>query len=521
MDIRSSLMDVFMVKQFQTGQVWIDCILLSIFLIIMKYDLVINVSKQIISAKNNPTKCKNIITNYNKKHQVIYIGYKYGSGYSSIKTYITYPKPIIHILDYMDSNKYSPKNKVIRKVLYCEMDDSLTNSTLKMYVPADTDGLFSEIEIYDDIYFSTTSSSIAKKDSEIFDCNMITFYITSYFHSDVYIRDFISKCQEMYDKKIEKEMSQQLIVFKHNNNKKNNSDYDDDHRRTRNSEKGICCNEYFLSTTKHLVHNCFFTAKHVIKNRIDFFVNNEEWYFKRGIPYQLTLVFQGEAGCGKTSTMKGIATYTNRHIIDVDLTLISTIEELENIFYGTVINGKTIPTHKRLFIIDEIDKYFELLKIEEEKQQTLQQADAQKKGDNIIIVDSATASRRSSVATASPSSSPSSSRITKGQILSIMDGVLESKGRFIICTANDITKIDDVFKRPGRMDEIIHFTKCDSLMILQMLDLFYNGKVELEYNTNEYEIFNNVQFKFSPSEINKLCFNNCNDREKCVQTILT
>ena len=103
-----------------------------------------------------------------------------------------------------------------------------------------------------------------------------------------------------------------------------------------------------------------------------------------------------------------------------------------------------------------------------------------------------------------------------------MDGILESKGRFIICTANDTSKIDSTFKRPGRMDEIIHFSKCDSMMMNQLMDLFYNGCVneEREYSKEELDRFKGLEDRLSPSEVNKICFNNINSREEGEKQLL-
>jgi SpoVK/Ycf46/Vps4 family AAA+-type ATPase len=94
-----------------------------------------------------------------------------------------------------------------------------------------------------------------------------------------------------------------------------------------------------------------------------------------------------------------------------------------------------------------------------------------------------------------------------------MDGILESRGRFVICTANDTSKIDDTFKRPGRMDEIVHFSKCDALMINQLVDLFYTGKVRDAYTEEEIQRYKHVENMYSPSDVNKVCFHNINSRE--------
>ena len=74
--------------------------------------------------------------------------------------------------------------------------------------------------------------------------------------------------------------------------------------------------------------NCFFNDVERIKSRIDFFINNENWYKERGIPYQLGFLFYGPPGCGKTSTIKAIAKYTNRHIININELVLHTKNRL-------------------------------------------------------------------------------------------------------------------------------------------------------------------------------------------------
>ena len=203
------------------------------------------------------------------------------------------------------------------------------------------------------------------------------------------------------------------------------------------------------------------------------------------------------------------------------MTNIKSISELEDIFYGNYINGKYIPTNKRIFLIDEIDKFFEALSLKEEKEKNMAAAATENSNsnpNNIVIVskDGLTGDEGNKFKkTASCSTaSTASNGLTRGQILSIMDGILESRGRFIICTANDTSKIDDTFKRPGRMDEIVHFSKCDALMINQLVDLFYNGYVEELYTEEQIRRYKHVENVFSPSDVNKVCFNNINSRER-------
>jgi SpoVK/Ycf46/Vps4 family AAA+-type ATPase len=225
--------------------------------------------------------------------------------------------------------------------------------------------------------------------------------------------------------------------------------------------------------------------------------------------------------------------------VDVDLNGIKDVCELENIFNGTHINGKYIPSNKRIFMIDEIDKFFETLDDREQKEKMRMATAKESTNSSIVIVkegsngggsgaNGSTENRFGSnlastaAAISGCANKTTMNELTKGQILSIMDGIIEAKGRFIICTANDTSKIDPTFKRPGRMDEFIHFTKCDAVMIYELMDLFYNGTVNEERvrSKEELERFKSVEFKLSPTELNKICFNNISSREEAEKRVL-
>jgi SpoVK/Ycf46/Vps4 family AAA+-type ATPase len=116
-----------------------------------------------------------------------------------------------------------------------------------------------------------------------------------------------------------------------------------------------------------------------------------------------------------------------------------------------------------------------------------------------------------------------------------MDGLVETSGRIIICTANDPSKISEAFKRPGRLDEHIEFTKCTKEMISQLLGLFYGTttmsdeqlekmkKLEnlenLEKPEKLNDIENNIDLKYSPAEINKICFNHLDSIDDAIDVI--
>ena len=521
-DIKTAFAEIFMLQQLKTGTVWVDTLLFSFFIFIT-YNAVICMNlkycfKKIYEIKSYPmSKLWLYVTNKTPRKMIAYVGFKYSSGYTQIKTYVDYPPPMMHIFNYMHNNNYKVENTY--NIKYCEMVDVATDTQVKTYVPNEEGVSF---ELYPDIYIELSSEKLpnSKDHESLLEFTNVLCMVKTYEHDITYIHNFVKMCEEKFEKAVNDELSKQKFIFKHNSEKSNNNNNNDEWRDTKT--RGIRCAEYPLITNKHLTKNCFFTMRDSLINRIDFFVNNEEWYNKRGIPYQLTFVFEGSPGCGKTSTMKGIATYTNRHIVDVDLTNIKSITELEDIFYGNYINGKYIPTNKRIFLIDEIDKFFEALSLKEEKEKNMaaatENSNSNLNPNNIVIVskDGLTGDEGNKFKkTASCSTASSASNgLTRGQILSIMDGILESRGRFIICTANDTSKIDDTFKRPGRMDEIVHFSKCDALMINQLVDLFYNGCVEDVYAEEQIQRYKHVENVFSPSDVNKVCFNNIDSRER-------
>lgn len=538
-DIRTAVTELFMIKQIKTGILWADAILFGFFIFTIYHGVIVmnfkSVYKKVKVIKNQSMK-KNwsYLTNKFKKKSITYTGHMYSSGYRTVSTYVDYPPPMIHVLDYMQKHVYKVENTY--NIKYCEVIDVETNTVVKTFIPADEMVSF---ELYPDIYIELSSDkNIANKENknDFIDFSTISFYIKTYEHDISHIHSFLKMCEEKFENSINEQLSKQKYIFKYNSKKTvggGDQQYDDGDCIGLRRNAGIKCDEYPLVTNKHLIRNCFFTQRDALIKRIDFFIHNEQWYNDRGIPYQLTLVFEGPAGCGKTSTVKGIGTYTNRHIVDVDLNGIKDVCELENIFNGTHINGKYIPSNKRIFMIDEIDKFFELLDDREQKERMRLAAAATNKettNSSIVIVkegsgggvNGSTENRFGSnlastaAAISGCANKTSMNDLTKGQILSIMDGIIEAKGRFIICTANDTSKIDPTFKRPGRMDEFIHFTKCDALMIHQLMDLFYDGTVDEKrvHSKEELERFQGVEFKLSPSELNKICFNNISSREE-------
>lgn len=570
-------------------------------------------------------------------HRIFYQGNQFINSYSSRNIVINYPDPIIHILDYysdmieaenkaiqmsktptkpkikqtllksidlldtesvcdllntkmicscdinsmidccydcsykVKSKQENQKNK-IANLKYVEVIDKNYNTT-KLYTPRTN----LPIEIEDGIYLmieKIITNRDTKSHSECMDFKKINFTIMMDKKRSLDILyNFINKCEQVYNKKIEDRMTDKIFIYEFLQSENSNNQRYNDENDSPKAQKStnIVCSEYLLNTTKDLRKNCFFTDVDKIIKRIDFFINNKAWYESRGIPYQLGFLFYGPPGCGKTSTIKAIARMLDRHIVNVnDIDKIKKVSDLKNIFYGNYINGRCIPTHKRIFVIDEFDKM--LGSIEEKpsiatamgamraniltgmlgidvsnsgviafdsdgseggisyaKKEADSTCDSgEDNGDklkNDLANGSGSGKKRKSknddVNMNSNSLMKVKSVISDADILTIMDGLVESSGRIIICTANNPEKISEPFKRPGRLDEHIEFTKCTRKMIINLLELFFDTKLsdaQLETLNNKE---NNIDYKLSPAEINKICFNNNNDIQKVIDDIIS
>jgi len=468
--------------------------------------------------------------------------------------------------------KNKQKNK-IANLKYVEVIDKNFNTT-KLYTPRTN----LPIEVEDGIYLmieKILTNRDSKNNSECMDFKKINFTIMMEKKRSLEILyNFINKCEKVYNKKIEDRMTDKIFIYEFLQSENSNNQRYNDENDSPKAQKStnIVCSEYLLNTTKDLRKNCFFTDVDKIIKRIDFFINNKAWYESRGIPYQLGFLFYGPPGCGKTSTIKAIARMLDRHIVNVnDIDKIKKVSDLKNIFYGNYINGRFIPTHKRIFVIDEFDK---MLGSIEEKPSIATAMGAMRaniltgmlgidvSNSGVIAFDSDGSEggigytkkdaggicesvdddgdkSKSDFGSGSGGSSGkkrkgksddgnmNSASLMKGKsvisdadILTIMDGLVESSGRIIICTANNPEKISEPFKRPGRLDEHIEFTKCTRKMIINLLELFFDTKLsdtQLEKLNNKE---NDIDYKLSPAEINKLCFSNTDDLEKVIHDII-
>jgi len=352
---------------------------------------------------------------------------------------------------------------------------------------------FESIQIEPDLYFQLLD--LKHTDEQV---EMIRFKLFCYEHDIRYLQTFIDKCNHDYERRMANKLGTSLYYFDMMTAGKGRN------RTTQNPLPNT-----HLIYTKHKFYttrtfdNVFFEQRRHVKNHVEFFLNRRDWYEKKGIPYTLGFLFHGGPGTGKTSSVKAIANTARRHIINVHLSEIKTKSQLRHLFFNEeihVYNGTTterfvIPVHERLYVIEDIDAMGDALLRREWKKPTSSVEEKPKKaGDPWLDMQE----------------EDPKEPIDLSFLLNLLDGTLESSGRIIAISSNFPERIDRALIRPGRIDMIIHFKKCNMAILNEMVTSFYDK--ELDGLTCE-------DYKWSPAEVNQILFRNFENAENAIREL--
>ncbi|ADX05940.1 putative AAA+ family ATPase [Organic Lake phycodnavirus 1] len=242
-----------------------------------------------------------------------------------------------------------------------------------------------------------------------------------------------------------------------------------------------------FNTNKSL-HNIFGMHLTAIKERVNMFINNKNWYIKKGIPHTLGILLHGPPGTGKTSIIKSIAKDTNRHVINIKLYKDTTQAQLRNLFFdeklSVLVDNKTehfnISMDERIYVIEDIDCLTDIIY---KREISVVPPSAEQKNPYVF-----------------------GEELSLSFILNLLDGILETPGRILIVTTNHIEKLDKAFIRPGRIDVNLEVGFCTLEMIIEMFDFFYEepcGELFKEFDYNG---------TITPAELNKYILNHYNNK---------
>lgn len=299
--------------------------------------------------------------------------------------------------------------------------------------------------------------------------------------------------------------------------------------------------------------NMFFHQDNVVRDRFRFFLNNRSWYDSVGQPYHLGILMHGPPGCGKTSAIKAIANESNRHILNINLSRLHSKKLLKQLFYdpmleivkansrGSTVESVYVPIEKRLFVIEDADCLLASVLAKRGGGAGTEGATTSTgtAGTDLEGVDEAFPDESADMGDASdmllfgatpmgpqlqtgpqpvtPREAAAASPVDEDEldlstILNILDGVLETPGRIIVLTTNHPEQFDDALLRPGRIDMIVNFRKCNADMLVRMARLYYGDDAGLDEEGMRAAAEAVPDGKWSPAEVTSLLLRHFNDR---------
>ena len=274
--------------------------------------------------------------------------------------------------------------------------------------------------------------------------------------------------------------------------------------------------------TNRTFKNVIGPESRLIEKRVNFFMNNKQWYSENGIPYTFGLMLYGLPGCGKTSIIKALSGVTKRHIINIKLHKFVTKTQMENLFFNEslniVQNGRNetviIPIDQRIYLFEDLDADDTDILLDRSETPGFSKDD----GFTTISQNVETSSKEFKYQSREEKEKEefSNEKLTLSCLLNLLDGVLEAPGRIVIMTTNYIEKLDSALIRPGRIDLICEFKKCTNNSIIEFIEMFYDTTLTDDHKN---QIRSLVEYTITPAEMTKLMFENFEDYEACIQKL--
>lgn len=368
------------------------------------------------------------------------------------------------------------------------------------------------------------------------------------------IDDFVNEAYDWYMKKIEatEDKSRYMYVMTH---KATSSSNDDDGGNSNDGERKY--KRYKLSDAKTF-ESLFFGEKDNLLRILDHFQNKNGKYAIPGYPHKLGLLLHGPPGTGKTSLIKAIAHHTNRNIVSIPLSRISTNQELMDIVFDQsfMVHGEDMPVKLRfqdtVFVMEDVDAASPIVHAREgasssssggshvkitRQTSTIaedKEAEGEKKEPTVVSQTTSTVDATlpgpalpmgmdddaalmlgmlaSSLEGKSKglnfkSYASTTDKLDLAGLLNVLDGVVDTPNRILIMTTNHPEKLDPALIRPGRIDKKLYLGFIEFEQCAQMVNHYFQTTMTDEQREALRDVFSGPpgSAEFTPAEVEQYC----------------
>lgn len=334
--------------------------------------------------------------------------------------------------------------------------------------------------IENDIYCEITVDEKKNhdKDNDNITITKYTIKLFSFTKSVYLLKEYVDELRKKYLNNIENEINNKTFLY--------------DLRRINAEDYRIeWANSEFRSNKSF--KNLFFHQKQNVIDKVNFFLENEEWYAEQGIPYTMGICLSGPPGTGKTSFIKALTNHCNtmgkkRHLVSMNLNLISTEDDLYKVYFDEKYsqdNHKPVKFMDKIIVIEDIDCMIDIIK----KRSTTTKNNTTTNNttisidnsyENIIAIPdtiSITGKNLDNKQNLSPLFKKKDA-FSLSTLLNLIDGIQENHGRIIIITTNHYDQIDPALLREGRIDITLSMENTDYKILCEIFHHYYNESLE-------------------------------------------